>query len=819
MGGRESNAPAVGDRMLRRLLRREKVAKLIAHDVFRHSAITNLQGEVLAGGPELKAGSPEDISANGTTVGQVWGADAPRLAALLNVIAELDVENRALAADSLEKYRELSMLYNVSERLLAAPDVTGIASLICDEAQRFLRSDSVTVLLLNEETGSLEVVQSRGRSFHSRWSTDVGDDIVGAVLRKGAGEIVNDVIADTRPVYGDNALRSVICSPLKSKSRILGVVVVGSESMRHYNAGDLQVLNALSAQAAAAIEVARLYTALTRTTSKPAELIYGLNDRPPVCTLLALGVQHVFIAFTLLVIPVLIALEAGLAGLQAASVVSMSLIALGTVTLLQIGRFGPIGAGYLAPQITSVIYLPPALLAARSGGIGLVFGMTVLSGIFGLLLSQVIGRLRKLFPPEICGVVVLMIGLSIIRVALPKFFGIEKGDLAADRESLAVGLLTLGTMIGVTVVRIGHIRLYATIVGLLIGYVAAVVFGVIDTTFFEKLRNLPWLGMPAVPSLDLSFSPVLVVPFLIATIASNIKLVGLITSAQKSNDRNWKRPDMGSIRGGIVADSVGNISSGLLGGVGTSVGAGNIGLAAATGATSRSIGLVVGLMFIVLAFIPKLTGAIALMPAPVMGAGLLYTSCFLVISGVELIVSRLLDSRRTFVVGLSVLAGVGLDVMPDAFANAPAWAATVLGSSLAFATTLAVVLNLLLGIGVSNKAKLVLQRDATPDDVLRFFDLWGGAWGARPDVMRRAGPATVELCEEIWSREGKVDVIIDIVFDEFHLSVDVSWAAQASDQNGADIDRLIGHLRRRYDCTARLQLDGAAFRMRFNFVH
>jgi len=103
--------------------------------------------------------------------------------------------------------------------------------------------------------------------------------------------------------------------------------------------------------------------------------------------------------------------------------------------------------------------------------------------------------------------------------------------------------------------------------------------------------------------------------------------------------------------------------------------------------------------------------------------------------------------------------------------------------------------------------------------VLRFFDLWGGAWGARPDVMRRAGPATVELCEEIWSREGKVDVIIDIVFDEFHLSVDVSWAAQASDQNGADIDRLIGHLRRRYDCTARLQLDGAAFRMRFNFVH
>src|SRR3546814_5186075 len=88
-------------------------------------------------------------------------------------------------------------------------------------------------------------------------------------------------------------------------------------------------------------------------------------------------------------------------------------------------------------------------------------------------------------------------------------------------------------------------------------------------------------------------------------------------------------------------------------------------------------------MFITLAFIPKLTGAIALMPHPVMGAGLLYTSCFLVISGVELIVSRLLDSRRTFIVGLSLLAGIGLDLMPLAFADAPIWLAAFLGSPLA----------------------------------------------------------------------------------------------------------------------------------------
>src|SRR3546814_12428263 len=137
---------------------------------------------------------------------------------------------------------------------------------------------------------------------------------------------------------------------------------------------------------------------------------------------------------------------------------------------------------------------------------------------------------------------------------------------------------------------------------------------------------------------------------------------------------------MASIRGGSVADSIGNISAGVLGGVGTAVGAGNIGLAAATGATSRTIGIAAGLMFITLAFIPNLTGAIALLQHPVMGAGLLYPSCFLVISGVTLIVSRLLASRRTFIVGLSLLAGIGVALFPLAFADAPICLAAILGN-------------------------------------------------------------------------------------------------------------------------------------------
>ncbi len=809
------------DRNLRRMLKRENVTALLSQAAYRDAVVTDANGEILLGEATRMSGQPADICSNGQVLGHVYSTCAPDLASILSAVADLGAENRALATESLDKYRELTMLYNVSEKILAAPDIKQVATLICDEARRFLRSDSVSVLLLNEETGRLELVQSRGHAYHSRSSVEVReDDLLGDVLRSGTGEIVNDVHADARPTHADNTLRSIICSPLKARDRAFGVVVVGSDTARHYNAGDLQLLNALATLAAAAIDVARLYGDLKRSSAKPADLIYGLNDHPPAGALAVLGGQHVFIASIGLVVPVLIALEAGLSRSGAASLVSMTLIAMGIVTLLQSGRFGPVGAGYLAPQIASAIYLPPALLAVQMGGLGLVFGMTFLSGIFGLVLAQIIGRVRKLLPPEVCGVVVLMVAFSLVRVALPRFLGLDNEDGTPNPAALLVGVMTLAAMIGISITSLGQIRLYSAIVGLVVGYTVAALSGVIDTAALDRMVDSPLFGVPSLPAFELALSPVLIIPFLIATLASNIKLVGLITSAQKTNDSNWKRPDMRSVRGGIVADSLGNLSSGLLGGVGTSIAASNVGLAAATGATARSIAVATGLMFITLAFVPKATAAIALMPAPVMGAGLLFISCYLVVSGVALIVSRLLDARRTFVVGLSILAGIGLDLMPEAFISAPGWAGAFLSSPLAFATSLAVCLNLALSMGVSKKARLALTPGSRDQDaIFRFFDLRGAAWGARADVIRRAGPAVVEWCEEIWQSGSRPNIVVEVAFDEFRLIVDVHAEGDHARYDRPALDRAVGHLQRRYDCRVRLLGDEDGRHVRLDFEH
>ncbi len=810
---------ALDDRGLRRLIRRESVQSLLAQASGQEVPIVGMTGAVLYGDPVSCIGEPADIELHGEVVGRVCGRHAEALAKALSAIAELGVENRALATDALDKYRELSMLYSVSERLLDAPDTKQVAALICDEAMRFLRCDSVSVLLLNEETGRLECANALGPAYHSRSAFEVGEDVVGDVLRAGTGEIVNDLRADPRPVHTDNAFRSIVCSPLRSKGRTIGVVVAGSEQERQYNAGDLQLLNALASQAAGAIDVARLYGALKRSSARPADLIYGPDDRPPLPALMLLGAQHVFIATISLVVPVLIAIEAGLSQGGTITLVAMSLLAMGIVTLLQAGRFGPVGAGHLAPQITSAIYLPPTLAAVQLGGLGLAFGMLFVAGVVGLVLSQIIGRLRKLFPPEVCGVVVLMVAFSLIRVALPRLVGADQ-ETAMDPTALTVGLLTLATMIGLSVIGTGSIRLYSTIVGLLVGYVAAFATGLLVGADVARLMALPLFAAPSLPTFDLSFSSALLIPFVVATLASNLKMVGLITAAQKTSDANWKRPDMRSIRGGIVADSIGNLSSSLLGGAPTSIGASNVALAAASGATARRIAITTGGFFIALAFVPQATGAIALMPGPVMGAGLLFLACFLMVSGLTLIGSRLLDVRRTYVIGLSVLAGIGLDLMPDIFANAPAWASAFVSSPLAFATTLAVCLNLVLSVGVSRTAHLGLPAGAPiQDSIFRFLEQRGASWGARADVIRRATPAIVEWCEEVLQAAPKTPFTIDVEFDEFRLLIDVACDPALTLGDEFPFDRIAGHLQRRYDCHVKPLQRTPRPHLRFEFEH
>lgn len=802
------------DRTLRRLLKKPEVARhvLPLFDTgVSPRALTDNDGVVLAGDAAAKSGPSTPIVLSDQTLGFAFGDRSEDIARAFSALAAQDREIRALGQESLEKYREITMLYSLAEKIIAAPDPNRIAAIVCEEALRFLRCDVAVLLLLNAETQRLEIVANHGKPFHGRATREIGNDVVAAVLSAGAGEIVNDLTRDTRGLHADSAPVSVVLAPLKTNENTFGVIVVGSDEDRHFNAGDLQVMNAIAAHAAGAIEVNRLNRDLAETVRKPPDLIYGVNDVPPLGISVLLASQHAFLAVISLAFPVIITLEAGGDRLTAASVVSMSLIAMAIGTLLQTFRGSAVGSGYFAPYVCSGIYVAPAIQAVKMGGLGLLLGMTVFSGLVSLGFSRVLRRFRWLFPPEVSGVVVLMVGLSLVPIALPRFVGLGDGDTVSEPGEWLVGFVTLGTIMILTVLPYGRIRLFATAIGFTFGYALAAWLGLYDSSGLDDIQGLPVVGLHAYEFHRLSFDVALILPFLAATIASNISDAGLLISSQKTNDSAWTRTDTRSLGGGVVATGLSNVSSGLLGGVGTNISGGNISLASATGSTSRSIGVVLACIFLVMAFTPKLTAMLAFVPSPVLGAGLLYLSSNLISSGISLIASRMLDARRNFVVGVPLIAGVGMIALPGLFSSAPEWVTILSSSPLALSTLLALALNIVLNAGVANHASTRLRIDETLNEfVNRFVSRQGASWGARGEVVRRAAPAITEWCEELRQTLGSDAAALNLQFDDFRLTATIRDLDDTRDTSGDNserivaIDRAARNISRRYGCNVRL---------------
>ncbi len=513
---------------------------------------------------------------------------------------------------------------------------------------------------------------------------------------------------------------------------------------------------------------------------KPANLIYGVDENPPWGVSLLLACQHIFLLSIAFIFPVIIVNELGGSAADAQNLICMAMIATGLSTILQALRKGPVGSGYLCPLLNGPAFVPASLMAGKLGGLAMIFGMTAVGGLFEGLFSRIVSRMRAIFPAEVTGTVVLMVGIEVIPIAIPKFFGVDKLNPDPSGRAVFVAMLTLISMMGFNVWGRGKMRLYSVLIGMAIGYIAAFAVGLLDFATVRHLLNEPLFRMPAIGKFGMSFSAVLIIPFMIATLSSALKTMGDLTTCQKINDADWRRMDMKSISRGLLACGTGNVISGLVGALGQSVSSSNIGLSIATGATSRRIAYVTGGVMILLAFLPKLASIFVIMPVPVMGAGLMFSVSFMILAGVEIILSRMLDARKTFVIGLSMIFGLGMAFSPGISAGFPLWIKPLFSSSLAIATICAIVLNLMFRIGIAKRKTITVTAENYSSDVIAdFMELQGAAWGARKEVVQRAISALNEFMEAVISNElTKSPVELAVSFDEFKLDAEFHYEGE-----------------------------------------
>jgi len=509
---------------------------------------------------------------------------------------------------------------------------------------------------------------------------------------------------------------------------------------------------------------------------RPPNFAYWLNESPPHGVTLLSGLQHIGLVCSFLPIPLAVAREAGLAPDRMVDLIAVSMLALGVTAIIQALTRGPVGSGLLAPSCFSGAYLAPSLLAAKTGGLSLVFGMTMFGGLIEAGLSRVLRYLRPFLPPEVAGFVVVMVGVTVGGLGVRYVLGVGAAEPASARE-LAVSALTLGLMVGLNVWGRGAPRLFCALLGIIGGYVAGALLGVLVVADFARVMDAPLIGLPAVGDLGWSFEVALIIPFAVGATAACLKTVGDLTTCQKTNDADWVRPDMRSIGRGTLANGIGSALAGFLGTTGLNTSSANIGLAGATGVTSRRIAYATGGIFLVLAFMPKLSGLLAVMPRPVMGAALMFVAAFIFVNGLQIIGSRLLDARRTFVIGLSFIIAIAVDISPAFFRTLPASVQPLVGSSLVAGMITAILLNLIFRIGARRVQSLVLPAGRVdPVALEQFMEANGASWGARRDIINRATfslAQSIEVIMDSCEPQGPVEVAAS--FDEFNLDLRVSY--------------------------------------------
>ena len=438
---------------------------------------------------------------------------------------------------------------------------------------------------------------------------------------------------------------------------------------------------------------------------KPANLIYGVDDKPPTRISILMALQHVFVASASLALPVALVQAIGGTFAQVQATLCFSMVAAGIGTILQALNRGPVGSGYLVPNICGPSYFSVCLRAAWLGGLPLMRGMIMIGGAFEALFSRVVHKLKFLFPTEITGFVVLMVAISVVPLASSKFLGVEYDGDPINSRNVLVAALTLGTMAGINVWGKGKLKLYCVIIGIIVGYVLSFASGLLTSVHIEQVASAPWLGLPGAGTefLGFAFEWSLVVPFLIVSLCGSLKSFGNLVTAQKINDSRWKAPDLRNIGRGLLADSISVMSAGLLGGVATDTSASNVGLSSSTLTTSRVVAYYTGAIFICLAFMPKLTAGLCIMPSAMMGAMLIFVLSFMVMSGIQIIIASNPGPKQIFVIGIAFIFALSVDILPNLYTGIPSWLRPLFTSSLTVATVLAIVLNQILNIGSIRK--------------------------------------------------------------------------------------------------------------------
>ena len=442
--------------------------------------------------------------------------------------------------------------------------------------------------------------------------------------------------------------------------------------------------------------------ALDRSLGTPEQLC-DPNYTPAITKAVPLGIQHVLAMFVSNVTPAIII--AGAAGFgfgtpgvgELIYLIQMSMLFAGIATLFQTVGLGPIGARLPIVQGTSFAFLPVMIpLVAGKGvdAIAVLMGGIIVGGLFHASLGTIIGRIRYALPPLVTGLVVLMIGLSLIKVGIQYAAGGVPAIGKPEYGSLlnwAVALIVVFVTLGLKFFTRGLWSVAAILIGLIAGYIVALPLGMVS---FGNIARAAWFMVPEPFHFGIEFSAGAIIGICLMGIISAIETVGDVSGITKGGA--GREATDKEIAGATYADGLGTAVSGFFGALPNTSFSQNVGLIAMTGVMSRHVVTIGALFLILCGFVPKIGAAISTVPIEVLGGGVIVMFGMVAAAGVNMLSAVEWSRRNMMIFAVSLSVGLGLQLEPGALQHLPDTIKVLLTSGLLPAAFLAVTLNLLL---------------------------------------------------------------------------------------------------------------------------
>ena len=432
----------------------------------------------------------------------------------------------------------------------------------------------------------------------------------------------------------------------------------------------------------------------------PKGLIYGLEARPPLRDTLFAALQHLLAIFVAIITPPLIIAGALKLDLETTGfLVSMSLFVSGLATFVQCRRLGPVGCGLLCVQGTSFSFIGPIITAGLAGGLPAIFGATIAGSVVEMLVSRVLKYMRRIITPLVSGIVVTLIGLSLIKVGITACGGGEAAKAAGTFGSFEyVGLAALVLAIIIFFNRSSnhYLRMSSIVIGLAIGYVVSWTMGMVN---FSDIPDFGNLNIP-IPfkygvSFDLSAIVSLGLVYLITAIEAygDITANSLISGQPVEGEKFMKRAS-----GGILADGFNSMLAGIFNSFPNSIFAQNNGMIQLTGVASRYVGYFIAGMLVLLGLFPVVGLIFSLMPEPVLGGATLLMFGTVAAAGIRIIASQDINRKATLVIAISFSFGLSVELVPEILSQLPETIRNIFSSGITTGGVMAILTNALIQI-------------------------------------------------------------------------------------------------------------------------